>query len=304
MHRFQLRSHSPKENRPGKEKRTKARFCSRRPGCADILMDRPKIGLALGGGGALGFAHLGVLQVLEEEKIPIDMIAGCSMGSLLGGIYASGCALDRLIDFARTFNRHRYMDPNVPFTSNGLFGGDKVEELIKTMTSAISFAQCKIPFMCLATCLEEASAVYFGKDSDVPMYRAIRASISLPMIFEPVTMNGMTLVDGGVMDRSALTALVQMQPDVRLACDVSYHGTPLGTPKTTKEVLMDSYDILSWHAVEPHLALASVQIIPDTSAFSGSSYSDSDIAKLIEVGAKTAKAAIPQIREVIDMTGK
>lgn len=265
-------------------------------------MDRPKIGIALGGGGALGFAHLGVLQVLEQEKIPIDMIAGCSMGALLGGIYASGCPLDKLTDFARVFNDRKYMDPNIAFTKDGAFQGDKVESLVKTMTSAISFKQCRIPFMCLATCIEEASAIYFSKETEIPLYRAIRASISLPGIFQPVRLNGMTLVDGGVMDRSALTALDQMQPDVRLACDVSYRGTPLGTPKTTMEVLSDSYEILSWHAVEPHLALASVRILPDTTSFSGFSYSD--ISAVIESGITAAKQAMPQIREAIELAQK
>lgn len=256
---------------------------------------RPRIGIALGGGGALGFAHLGVLQVLEDEKIPIDMIAGCSMGSLLGGIYASGCPLDKLTSFARAFNSRKYMDPNIKFTKDGAFRGDKVEDLVRTMVEGISIQQCEIPFMCLATCIEEASAVYFKEG---PLASAIRASISIPGVFEPVEMNGKTLVDGGVVDRSALTALVQMNPDVRISVDVSYRGTPLPTPKNTAEVLSSSYEILSWHAVEPHLSLASVQILPDTSKYSGFSYSDIDA--VIETGTVAAKNAMPLIREVLE----
>lgn len=257
--------------------------------------NRPTIGIALGGGGALGFAHLGVLQVLEDEKIPIDMIAGCSMGSLLGGIYASGCPLDKLIEFARAFNDKKYMDPNINFGKDGAFRGDKVEELVQTMTEGMSFKQCKIPFICLATCIEDADAVYF---SSGPLHRAIRASISIPAVFEPVHMDGKTLVDGGVVDRSALTALVQLNPQIRLAVDVSYRGTPLPTPKTTKDVVGYSYEILSWHAVEPHLALASAQILPDTTKFNGFSYSD--IGAVIDAGTVAAKAAMPLIREVIE----
>lgn len=258
--------------------------------------NRPKIGIALGGGGALGFAHLGVLQVLEEENIPMDVIAGCSMGSLLGGIYASGCTLDKLISFARVFNDRRYMDPNVPFTKEGAFRGDKVEDLVRTMTEGIAIQQCKLPFICLATCLEEAAAVYFTKG---PLAHAIRASISIPGVFDPVTENGRTLVDGGVMDRTALSALVQLNPDVRIAVDVSYRGTPLPTPKTATEVLSCSYQILSWHAAEPHLALASTVIAPDTTKFSGFSYSNID--EVIEAGTVAAKAAMPKIREVIEL---
>lgn len=264
-------------------------------------MGNPKVGIALGGGAALGFAHLGVLQVLEDEKIPIDVIAGCSMGALLGGIYASGCSLEKLTNFAKVFNDRKYLDPNFSFSGGGALRGDKVEELVKTMTEAMSFAQCRIPFMCNASCIEDAAAVYFDKSSDVPLYKAIRASISLPGIFEPVRMNGKTLVDGGIVDRSALTALVQMEPEVRIACDVSYRGTPLPTPKTTMDILMSSYEILSWHAVEPHLALASVEILPDTSEFTGASFDD--ISAIIDSGVKAAKDAVPQIKEILGMVG-
>lgn len=260
-------------------------------------MARRKVGLALGGGSSLGFAHLGVLQVLEEEKIPIDMIAGCSMGSLLGGIYASGCPLDKLTDFARVFNDRKYIDPNVTLGSHdGYLRGNKVEDLIETMTEGISIEQSKIPFACLATCIEDAGPVYFRSG---PMYHAIRASISIPGVFDPVrTPDGRTLVDGGVVDRTALSVLELMQPDIRIAVDVSYRGTPLATPKNWREVIGSSYEILSWRAVEPRFADANVLILPDTSPFKSSSYKD--ISLIIEAGVAAAKEALPRLRRVLE----
>lgn len=263
-------------------------------------MARGKVGIALGGGSSLGFAHLGVLQVLEEEKIPIDMIAGCSMGSLLGGIYASGCPLDKLTDFAKVFNDRKYIDLNVGFGSrDGYLRGNKVEDLVKTMTEGISIEQAKIPFSCLATCLEDAGPRFFRTG---PMYQAIRASISIPGVFDPVrTDDGKTLVDGGVVDRTALSALEQMQPDVRIAVDVSYRGTPLATPGNWREVIMTSYEVLSWHAVEPRFMDANVLILPDTTPFKASSYKD--ISLIIEAGAEAAREAMPRLRRVLEAAG-
>lgn len=262
-------------------------------------MAREKVGIALGGGSALGFAHLGVLKVLEENKIPIDLIAGCSMGSLLGGIYAAGCSLNKLIDFAHVFNDRKYIDPNISFSGNGALHGDKVSDLIRTMTENISIEQSKIPFACLATCIEEAGPRYFV---DGPMYEAIRASISLPGVFDPVrTADGKTLVDGGMWDRTALSALEKLNPDVRIAVDVSYRGTPLPTPRTAMEVLSASYEILSWHAVEPRYADANVLILPDTTAFNGASFKD--ISPIIESGYKAAQEALPRLRKVLREAG-
>lgn len=259
-------------------------------------MAKKRVGIALGGGSALGFAHLGVLQVFEREQIPVDMIAGCSMGALLGGIYASGCNLEKLIDFARVFNDRKYIDFNVPFTSDGYLQGDKVEELVRTMTEGIAFEQAKIPFSCLATHLESATAVYFDSG---PMYKAIRASISIPGIFQPETIDGMTLVDGGIMDRSAITALEKMNPDVMIAVNVSTCVPPFPTPKTAREVLSVSYTILSWHAVEPRYADAAVVITPDLAGFSGNSYDDKQIAEIIQEGARAAEAMLDDIRLAI-----
>lgn len=260
-------------------------------------MARGKVGIALGGGSSLGFAHLGVLQVLEEEKIPIDMIAGCSMGALLGGIYASGCPLDKLTDFAKVFNDRKYIDLNMAFGSrDGYIRGSKVEDLVETMTEGISIEQAKIPFTCLATCIEDAGAVFFNSG---PMYKAIRASISIPGVFDPVrTPDGKTLVDGGMIDRTALTALGGMQPDVRIAVDVSYRGTPLDTPSNWREVLAASYEILSWHAVEPRFMDADVLIAPDTTPFKGTSYKD--IGLIIQAGVDAAREAMPRLRRTLE----
>lgn len=262
-----------------------------------VRMNRKKVGLALGGGSALGFAHIGVLQVFEEEGIPVDVISGCSMGSLMGGIYASGCPLDRLESMARVFNDRHYIDLGTPSKNDGYIKGNKVEELIEIMTEGISIEQARMPFACLASCLEEATGWYFTSG---PMYKAIRASISIPGIFSPVEKDGKTLVDGGVVDRSSLSALKLLEPDFRIVCSVAYTGQQQPKPESIRDILSESYNILSWHAVEPRLAYADVQIIPDLTEFSGASFGD--IGPIIDRGTEAARKAAPLIKEKLGLS--
>lgn len=255
-----------------------------------------KIGLALGGGSARGFAHLGVLKVFEDEKIPIDCIAGCSMGALLGGIYASGFTLEELTEKAKTFHALKYLDFTAPF-SEGDLHGNKVEELLKEMTDDVSIEDAKIPFRCLATCIEEGEGHYFSSGK---MYQAIRASISLPGIFEPVVLDGKTLVDGGMIDRSAVSALELLKPDIMIASDVDYEGGAMPTPTTKKEVVHYSYDILSWRAVVPRYKKSDVVIHSDIPLAVGNRYSDKEIPDIIKAGEDAAKKALPEIKKLME----
>lgn len=260
-------------------------------------MSVKKVGLALGGGSARGFAHLGVIQVFEEENIPIDYLAGCSMGALLGGIYASGCPLGELTERAKTFHALKYLDIAPPFISDGDLRGNRVKQLLKEMTDDVSFEDAKIPFRCLATCIEDGEGYYFSSGK---LYEAIRASISLPHIFEPVILDGKTLVDGGMIDRSGISALELLSPDVIIASDVDYHGGPLPTPKTKREVVGYSYDILSRKAVAPRYKNADVTICSDIPLSVGNRYSDREIPHIIEAGVKAARAALPDIKKALE----
>lgn len=255
-----------------------------------------KLGIALGGGSARGFAHLGVLKVLEEEGIKIDLIAGCSMGSLLGGIYASGFPLDKLIDIADSFKALKYVDLAAPFISEGDIHGNKIEKLIGDLTGDILIENAKIPFACLATCIEDGAARYFTSGK---MYEAIRASISLPAIFVPVEIDGKTYVDGGMVDRSAISALELLKPDIMIASNVDYLGGPLPKPSTKKQVVSYSYDILSYMAVKDRYKRADVTITSDIPLDVGNDYSDKLIPEIIEDGAAAAKRALPEIKKLI-----
>lgn len=253
-----------------------------------------KLGLALGGGSARGFAHIGVLRVLIENGIPIHSIAGCSMGSLVGGIYASEANIETLESLAIVFDYKKYFDWTL--SSKGYVKGDKVQELIKLMTKNIAIERAKIPFCCIATQFEEARLERFTKG---PIHEAVRASISIPAMFTPHVIDGKSYIDGGVIDRTAIDAAWAMEPDVVVAVDVAYKGEPTTPPKSVIGLAQASFSIADWYLAQTNLPKASMCILPELSDINGSQYKD--IQDIIARGAEAAIEALPKIRALIGL---
>ncbi len=214
---------------------------------------RPRIGLVLGGGGARGFAHVSVLKELERQRIPVDCIAGTSMGALVGGLYASGLTAaeieremraldwprmfsDRLDRPQRTFRRKRDDDlslvPAKPGIGNeglkiapGVLSGERVLLLLERLTQPVAVRQdfdaLPIPFRAVATDLNTGQPVVLGSGN---LALAMRASMSIPGIFKPVVLDKRVLVDGGLANQVPVDVVRAMGADVVIAVDV---GTPL-----------------------------------------------------------------------------
>lgn len=177
----------------------------------------PTIGVALGSGGARGFAHLGVLKVLKQHEIPIDMISGSSMGALVGSFYASGLTVEQMYKLAAAFKRKYFIDVTVP--KMGFIQGDRIKQLIRIFTRNQNIEDLPIPLAVVATDLNEGKKVVFRKG---PVADAVRASISIPGIFVPFSYNGSLLVDGGVIERVPVSAVKEMGADIVIAVDVSH----------------------------------------------------------------------------------
>ncbi|MDD2573251.1 MAG: patatin-like phospholipase family protein [Bacillota bacterium] len=158
-------------------------------------MARKKLGLALGSGAARGFAHLGVLQALEERGIDVDYISGCSIGALLGALYCSGMSVVEIIDLAMDLEPWDWIDISVP--KKGLVQGRKLEQLIKRYTGGKRFDQLKKPLTVVATDLCTGERVIFDSG---PVYKAVRASVAIPGIIAPLELDGRILADGGLVD--------------------------------------------------------------------------------------------------------
>ncbi len=179
-----------------------------------------KIGLALGSGGARGIAHIGVLEVFEELGIPIDAIAGTSIGAVVGALYAAGIPLNKLRDFSLSLNRKKTMalfDPTLNFS--GMFSGKRIIALLKELgLEGVTFSDLKIPFAAVATDMYTGKEIIINKGSVV---MAVRASSSIPMVFAPVVYKNYYLVDGGVIDPVPVEVVRNMDVDIVIAVRLS-----------------------------------------------------------------------------------
>jgi len=168
---------------------------------------KPRIGLALGAGAARGLAHIGVLQVIKEENIPVDLVAGSSIGSVFGALFACGHDFQRLERLAYELRQKQFIDLSVP--RMGLLRGNKVEEMLRLLTQNKNFDQLDIPLYVVAVDLVSGEKVIINEGN---VAKALRASIAIPGIFQPVGTDGRVLVDGAVMDRVPINVVREREP--------------------------------------------------------------------------------------------
>jgi NTE family protein len=178
--------------------------------------NRKKIGLALGGGGAKGLAHIGVLKVLERNGIPIDYIAGTSIGAMVGAYYAASRDVKYVERVALNSNMNQFASLMIELTRyGGLVRGNKVMAYLEKSLDGIDFSELEIPFAAVATELNCGESVYFEKKGDVAT--AIRASISYPPVFAPLKIKNKLYVDGGLSCQVPVKKVFDMGADVVIA---------------------------------------------------------------------------------------
>ncbi|MDQ0231289.1 NTE family protein [Metabacillus malikii] len=254
-------------------------------------MTYPKIGLALGSGGARGFAHLGILKVFHEENIPIDYIAGSSMGALIGSFYASGLSIERMYQFALAFKRKYFLDFTVP--KMGFIAGNRVKELIQLFTHNKTFEQLNIPVSVVATDLYEGKKVIFNSGL---VADAVRASIAIPGIFVPEKINGRLLVDGGVIDRVPVSVVKEMGADIVIAVDVS-HVKKNEEITSIFDVILQSLDIMQDELVHHREIASDIMIRPHVEQFSSRAFTN--IKEIIEIGEQEAYKQLGKVHTMI-----
>jgi NTE family protein len=178
------------------------------------------VALVLGGGAARGFAHIGVIRALEQEKVPIDLIVGTSVGSLIGAIYAYDANSMELEWTAFMLEKDSLFDYGLitVFTGMGVAKGDKLEEFVKSKVPVANIENLKIPFAAVATDLNRGTRVVLDKGS---VARAVRASSAIPGVFNPVEYQGRMLVDGGVIDNIPVSVARERGADIVIAVDIS-----------------------------------------------------------------------------------
>jgi NTE family protein len=253
---------------------------------------RPKVGIALGSGGARGFAHLGVIKVLREAGIPIDLIAGSSMGAMVGCFYAAGVDIDRLYKLSKAFKRKYYLDFTVP--KMGFIAGKRVKELIRIFTHGKELQDLDIPTAVVATDLGSGEKVVFKEG---PIADAVRASIAIPGIFIPEKLNGRLLIDGGVVDRIPVSVVKEMGADIVIAVDVSHVKSNVEIT-SIYDVIMQSLDIMQMELVVNREVASDIMIRPRVEMYSSRAFTNID--EIISSGEEEAKKHIKKINEVIN----
>lgn len=249
----------------------------------------PKIGLALGGGAVRGFAHIGVLKMLDSHGIVPDYVVGTSAGSVAGVLYASGVGGFDLQRIA--FDLDSAMVTDWSLFGNGLIKGEALQQYINKLVQGQPLEKLKRPFGCVATRLRDGNGVLF-RTGNAGM--AVRASSSVPGIFEPVLINGDEYVDGGLVSPVPVRYARQMGADFIIAVDVS--TPPSSTMATGKwDLLMRSFDIMGRGLRLSQLPEADVVITPNLNGISGTDFEGKNRAIL--AGEQAASAAIAQIRE-------
>lgn len=190
---------------------------------------KSSIALALGGGAARGWAHIGVLRALDEAAVPIDMIAGTSIGALVGGCYLAG-RLDELEEFARSLTPRRMFGFfDLSFRGNGLLGGMRLDAKMREHLEGVTFEDLSRPLVCVATEIASGHEIWLSSGN---LISAMRASYALPGVFEPVTCNGRVLIDGAMVNPVPVS--VCRAHEQRLVIAVNLHYDCFGRAAVVK----------------------------------------------------------------------
>lgn len=183
-------------------------------------MERKNVALVLSSGGARGLAHIGAIEEIEAQGYHITSVAGCSMGALIGGIYAAG-KLKEFREWMKTIDRKKMLElTDFSFSINHLVKGSRIIEAIMEIVPDMKIEDLPIPFCAVATDWKGGREVVFRSGS---LFDAIRASISLPSFFDPVRRDGMILIDGGVTNPIPLNRVDRQDGDILVGIDVSGH---------------------------------------------------------------------------------
>ena len=251
-----------------------------------------KVAVVLGAGASKGFAHIGVLKVLEGQRVPIHMVVGTSAGSLVGSLYAFGLDAFQIQDMALKIEKKDVIDYTVP--DNGFIKGEKLEDFINRTVCNTPIEKLGIRFYAVATDIVKGEEAVFVSGNTG---KAVRASCSVPGVFQPVKMSGRTYVDGGVVSPVAVDVARRNGADVIIAVDIS-GGIDGEDPKGTMDTILQSVDIMYARISENQLKKADVVIRPNVRNI-GSTEMEKRHQAILE-GEKAAFAALPGIQKIMD----
>jgi NTE family protein len=274
--------------------------CASTQGPPATELPKPKIALVLGGGAARGFAHVGVIRALEQERIPIDMIVGTSVGSLIGAIYANDMNSFELEWTAFTLGKDDLFDYAFfsAITGMGLAKGDKLEEFVKTKVSTANIENLKLPFAAVATDLNRGTRVVLDKG---PVAKAVRASSAVPGVFNPVDYQGKLLADGGMMDNIPISVAREKGADIVIAVDISENVVNFNITNIV-DVVLQSVNIMFNENTKTRKKDADVLITPAVGDVGMLDFTQKK--RCMQAGIEATQKAMPEIKKKIEEWGK
>ncbi len=250
--------------------------------------------LVLGGGSARGLAHIGVLKVLEKEKIPIRRIVGTSMGALIGAAYSVGMPLKKMEEIAHKFSWKTVFDPTLP--KMGLLAGKKLEKVVAELTDNKSFEQCKIPLTVVTTDIEKNERVIFQKGN---LQKIVCASCSWPGIFNPIRIDGRLLVDGGIKNSVPTRVARSIDSGYMVAVDVGF-CVKEGRIGNIFEMLLQSFQIMGEELNRYQARISDVMIKVDLD-HSIDQVAFNKSREAIAMGEEAAAEKIEQIKRMLSV---
>ena len=253
----------------------------------------PKFALVLGGGAARGFAHIGVIQVLEESGIKPNMVVGTSAGSVVAAIYASGKSGAQLQRVADSIDQSAITDWNISILKRGMMRGEALERFIRQQTGIKNIEQLPIPLGVVATDLQSGEGILFQKGD---IGTAVHASSAVPSVFEPVKIAGKEYVDGGLVSPVPVRYARQMGADIVLAVDIS--STPEGNKSDDMfKILLQTFTIMSKSINTFELAQADIVVKPSLVGVSSIEFANRQ--QNIDAGRAAMKLALPKLKALL-----
>ncbi|MFH2011086.1 MAG: patatin-like phospholipase family protein [Pseudomonadota bacterium] len=250
-----------------------------------------KIALVLGAGASRGFAHIGVLKILEANKIPVNMIIGTSVGSFVGSLYAYGFNAFQLQKIALTIEKADIVDLMIP--DNGFIKGEKLEEYVNKTVRNTPIEKFRIPFYAVATAIPRGEEVVFGQGN---AGKAVRASCSIPGVFRPPIYANKMYVDGGVVSPVAVNVAKRLGAELIIAVDISA-DLDKKPPEGTIDTILQSINIMYSKLASAQISRADVVIKPKVGYIGSDEFEKRNEA--IMEGEKAALEALPTIQNLL-----
>lgn len=255
------------------------------------IAGRPRVGLALAGGFARGIAHIGVLRVLREAGIPIDCVAGTSVGALIGTAYCAGVPLEEMEAVGRTTTFADFGRWTPSWL--GLATNQRMEKYLERLTPKKTFEELQTPLAISTSDLNQGLTVYY---SSGPIAQPLRASCAYPALFVPIQYDGRTLADGFLTSPVPVEGALLLGADVVIAVYLD-SGTE-GAPRTAVEVISRSFNIIQRHADIAWRQQADLIIEPDVRPYAWDDFSKTP--ELVQAGETAAMAMLPEIRALVN----